>query len=633
MLVQTLNHIVARFQNRRVSTGDPLARFDVSPLLPLRSLLWGWVENEHRRLTVRRRAAEYEFEYGLPLIGRAVPRGRDARGAPVGFLRGVPHGPAPGHVFFKELDDLTITADGFPLYEALRECHLVLSQGSQNQYGEMAVAARAEMLVMQHILAQPPMREFLGGRPMTPYPEPWMDRVDSMKAIQGWSRHQRHALPRPGHLRRAAGADHPARQLGRHRPSARPEAAAWATAFRPHDPALHRRLPGGDRRRSVRRASTPRCRRRSSPAASPSPPAGRERRLHLGAVPRSAPPPPGLWSRGRPHHGPAPGARPRPRPAAAAGRLAELRRGGAGARVRRTSLHALIDVLIALIGAGRRRRHRRGRVPREPLGGGAAVATSARGPTVLRYRHHDADHAVAQCRHGLRIARSRGRSPTAGAGVQPAGAGRPTWPPWPAEAAAASSSTTRWPSGVLGPPARRATDRARLGGRAVRARRLARDRAPPRRVVWSWPRWPRASARRWPSSPGHAARWPRSSGPADAASHASGPTAADLAALRRRGRHACPAARCAPPSPGPAHRATCGAGCGSAASPVGLPLPLRAGRRRHPTRWRLVRSLERTGFGVLAVERRCRRAPRAGVVSPGRGPAGRPPAGRRDRTR
>ena len=30
------------------------------------------------------------------------------------------------------------------------------------------------------------MREFLGGRPMTPYPEAWMDRVDAMKSIQGW---------------------------------------------------------------------------------------------------------------------------------------------------------------------------------------------------------------------------------------------------------------------------------------------------------------------------------------------------------------------------------------------------------------------------------------------------------------
>lgn len=186
-LVQTLNHILARFQNRRVAAGDPLARFDVSPLLPLRSLLWAWVENEHRRLTVRRRAAEYEFEYGLPLIGRVVPR----RGTYVerrsGFLSSFHTILHLATKFFKELDDLTITADGFPLYEALRQCHLVLSQGSQNQYGEMAVSARAEMLVMQHILAQPPMREFLGGRPMTPYPEPWMDRVDSMKAIQGWS--------------------------------------------------------------------------------------------------------------------------------------------------------------------------------------------------------------------------------------------------------------------------------------------------------------------------------------------------------------------------------------------------------------------------------------------------------------
>ncbi len=187
MLVQTLNHVVARFQNRRTSAGDPLARFDVSPLLPLRSLLWSWTENEQRRLTVRRRAAEYEFEYGLTLIGRAVPKPGSYVERRSGFLQAFHTVLHLSTVFFKELDDLTITPDGFPLFEALREGHLVLSQGSQNQYGEMAVAARAEMLVMQHILAQAPMREFLGGRPMTPYQEPWMDRVDSMKSIQGWS--------------------------------------------------------------------------------------------------------------------------------------------------------------------------------------------------------------------------------------------------------------------------------------------------------------------------------------------------------------------------------------------------------------------------------------------------------------
>jgi len=31
------------------------------------------------------------------------------------------------------------------------------------------------------------MREFLGGRIMVPYKEPWMDRVDSVKSMLGWT--------------------------------------------------------------------------------------------------------------------------------------------------------------------------------------------------------------------------------------------------------------------------------------------------------------------------------------------------------------------------------------------------------------------------------------------------------------
>ncbi len=38
----------------------------------------------------------------------------------------------------------------------------------------------------QWILSRPEMREFIGGRVMVAYPELWMDRVDSMKALQGW---------------------------------------------------------------------------------------------------------------------------------------------------------------------------------------------------------------------------------------------------------------------------------------------------------------------------------------------------------------------------------------------------------------------------------------------------------------
>lgn len=187
MLVQTLNVILARFQNRRLPGRDPLARFDITPLLPLRNRLWGYAEDEVNRLTVRRRAVEYEYEYGLRLIGRAVPRPHTLVERRNGFLEAFHQVLYLAHRYFKELDDLTIQADAFPLYRALRDCHIVLSQGTQNQYGEMAVAARAEFLVMQSILAEPQMREFLGGRPMTPYPEPWMDRVDTMKSIQGWA--------------------------------------------------------------------------------------------------------------------------------------------------------------------------------------------------------------------------------------------------------------------------------------------------------------------------------------------------------------------------------------------------------------------------------------------------------------
>ena len=187
MLVQTLNVILARFQNRRLAGRDPLSRFDITPLLPLRNRLWGYAEDEVHRMTVRRRAVEYEYEYGFPLIGRAIPRSQTLVERRSGFLESFHQVLFLAHQYFKELDDLTVQADAFPLYRALRDCHIVLSQGTQNQYGEMAVAARAEFLVMQSILAEPQMREFLGGRPMTPYPEEWMDRVDAMKSIQGWT--------------------------------------------------------------------------------------------------------------------------------------------------------------------------------------------------------------------------------------------------------------------------------------------------------------------------------------------------------------------------------------------------------------------------------------------------------------
>ena len=187
MLVQTLNAILARFQNRRLGHGmDPLARFDLDPLRPLNNLFWGWAEDEFRRLTVRRRAFEYDHEYGLALLGRAVGARRtvDSRS---NFIQSFHTLLNLCYLFFKEDDDTTVIADGFPLLNALRETHLVLAEGAHNQFGDLPSTARAEMLIMQWLLARPEMREFLGGRVMVPYEEDWMDRVDSMKQIQGWT--------------------------------------------------------------------------------------------------------------------------------------------------------------------------------------------------------------------------------------------------------------------------------------------------------------------------------------------------------------------------------------------------------------------------------------------------------------
>lgn len=187
MLVQTLNHILARFQNRRVGPGrDALARFDLNPLLPLRSLLWGFAEDEQGRLTVRRRAAEYQVQYGLQLLGRAVPPPSHVVEQRTQFLEAFHALLNSCHDYYKERDDKTVDADAFPLLSSLREVHLVLARGAHNQFADLALTARAEMLTMQWLLAKPEMREFLGGPTMVPYEEPWMDKVDTMKTLMGW---------------------------------------------------------------------------------------------------------------------------------------------------------------------------------------------------------------------------------------------------------------------------------------------------------------------------------------------------------------------------------------------------------------------------------------------------------------
>lgn len=186
LLIQTMNALTRRFQNVRSGARDPLARMDIDPLRPMNNLLWGFIQDEPARLSLVRRAYEYDHHYGFSLVGKAVPKSRtaDSRSRFLGAFHQLLN---LAHRFFRAYDDMTIKADAFPLLNALREVHLILAEGAHNQYGDLPWVARKEMLMMQWMLARPEMREFIGGRIMVPQKERWMDRVDGMKRLQGWS--------------------------------------------------------------------------------------------------------------------------------------------------------------------------------------------------------------------------------------------------------------------------------------------------------------------------------------------------------------------------------------------------------------------------------------------------------------
>ena len=186
MLVQTMNAIAWRFQNRRGSANDPLGELEFDPLRPLNNLIWGFIQDEHNRLTVPRRAHEYLHHYGVSLVGKAVPdlNPADSRSK---FIEAFHNLLSAAARFFKEDSDTTVIADGFPLLNALKEVHLILAEGAHNQFGDLTWTARAEMMTIQWMLARPEMKEFLRGRYMVPYQEEWMGAVDSMKKLQGWT--------------------------------------------------------------------------------------------------------------------------------------------------------------------------------------------------------------------------------------------------------------------------------------------------------------------------------------------------------------------------------------------------------------------------------------------------------------
>ena len=187
LLVQTMNAISRRFQNiRGPGQPDPLSNMEVNPLRPLNNLLWGYIQDEQHRLTVIRRHGEYHHHYGLQLEGRAV-RGFRAADTRSTFIESFHRLLRLCTEFFKQDDQTTVKADAFGVLNALKEVHLTISEGAHSQFGDLPPTARVEMLMQQWLLSRPEFREFLPTRVMVAYPEPWMDRVDAMKKLQGWT--------------------------------------------------------------------------------------------------------------------------------------------------------------------------------------------------------------------------------------------------------------------------------------------------------------------------------------------------------------------------------------------------------------------------------------------------------------
>lgn len=187
-LAQGLNAIIWRFQNRtpRGRRHDPLAGLDIDPLRPVNNLLWGLVQDQQHRLTTVRRAYEYDHHYGLPLSAKPGPpvRGADSRSR---FMQAFHNLMAVASVFMKEDDDTTHIADGFPVLNALKESHLLLTEGAHNQYGDLPWTARHEFLMYEWILSRREMSDFLPTRKMVAYGEPWMAPLEALNKLLGWS--------------------------------------------------------------------------------------------------------------------------------------------------------------------------------------------------------------------------------------------------------------------------------------------------------------------------------------------------------------------------------------------------------------------------------------------------------------
>ena len=231
MLVQTLNAIARRFQNRRTGRTGATRWPSSRSIRCARSsnLLWGYVQDEppaHRappRLRVRPPVRPDAATAGRSRELRSRPtaaRSSSRRSTTCSTWPRVLQGGRRHHGHRRRL----------PAAERAAGDHLLLAEGAHNQFGDLPSDGAGRDADQQWLLARPEMRDFLaaGHGPVQGALDGPGRHDEDAAGLDG---HQRHALPRPGRFRRADPAVHPLRRLDRR--STTRTAANWARYWRP----------------------------------------------------------------------------------------------------------------------------------------------------------------------------------------------------------------------------------------------------------------------------------------------------------------------------------------------------------------------------------------------------------------
>ncbi len=126
-------------------------------------------------------------EYGLKVYGRGDRRIANRPRAGQKFLDGFHYLMyCLANNFYIEDANAAVVSNGFPVLAALKDLHLTLAFGDGNQMRSLTFKARAEMMIMQYMLATPEVCNFLQTRFAVAPLEGWQGPLDTMRSLQGW---------------------------------------------------------------------------------------------------------------------------------------------------------------------------------------------------------------------------------------------------------------------------------------------------------------------------------------------------------------------------------------------------------------------------------------------------------------